>query len=74
MNINEYGYRKTINVDYEYKITIKEFTKWLKKNPAAETELWETLKKIQKLSVEDLYFIAWDYNIPIIMVKYLWAI
>jgi hypothetical protein len=74
MNTNEYNYRKTINIDYDYKITIKEFTKWLKKNPAAETELWETLKKIQKLSVEDLYFIAWDYNIPIIMVKYLWAI
>lgn len=74
MNTNEYNYRKTINVDYDYKITIKEFTKWLKKNPAAEAELWEALKKIQKLSVDDLYFIAWDYNIPIIMVKYLWAI
>lgn len=74
MNINEYNYRKTINVDYDYKITIKQFTKWLKKNPAAQAELWETLEKIQKLSVEDLYFIALDYKIPIIMVKYLWAI
>ena len=74
MNTNEYNYRKTINVDYDYKITIKQFTKWLKKNPAAQAELWETLEKIQKLSVEDLYFIACDYKIPIIMVKYLWAI
>lgn len=74
MNTNEYNYRKTINLDYEYKITVKEFRKWLQKNPAAESEFWEGLKKIQKLSTEDLYFFAWDYNIPIIMVKYLWAI
>ncbi len=74
MDINEYYYRKTINTDDEYKITIKEFTKWLKKHPDCANELWEKLEKIQKLSTEDLYSIAWDYNIPIIMVKYLWEI
>lgn len=74
MNINEYNYRKTINTDRDYKITIKEFIKWIKKYPGCESELWERLKKIQKLSTEDLYHIAWDYTIPIIMVKYLWEI
>lgn len=73
MNTNEYNYKKTINVNADYRITIKEFRKWLQKNPTIEAELLEDLKKIQKLSLDDLYYFAWDYTIPIIMVKYLWA-
>ena len=66
---NEMEYRKTINVDFEYKITVTEFRKWLR-DTNNEKEFFEKLLKIQKMEIDDYYLFAWDYNIPIIMVKY----
>lgn len=68
-NINELYYRKTINTEPEFKITTKEFLKWLSDNHYTKT-FFKEVKKIYNFDTNSLYSIAWDYSIPIIMVKY----
>ncbi len=75
MDKNELNYRKTINVDYEYKITVKEFRNWLHENNEENYFLKKVtfLKKEQnseKNTTENYYNLAWEYNIPVIMAKY----
>lgn len=69
MSYNEMNYRKCINVDYEFKISINVFRAWLKEHKLERT-FFSDLKKFHKFEIDDLYYFAWDYNIPIIMVKY----
>lgn len=70
MDYNTKKYMSTINTDYDYKITISEFSRWLEEHN--EDEFF--LKKIRSWLIEDdidyLYAVAWDFTIPIIMVKW----
>lgn len=63
INNNEITYRKQINIDKDYKISIKDFIKWLKEYGEVEG-----FKK--ELAAYDDYSIATDYSIPVTMVKY----
>ena len=63
MTTNKIQYMKEINYDPEYKITVKEFTKWL-----AENNMEDTFNKM--LKEKDDYDIALDFSIPVTMVKY----
>jgi len=58
-------YMQEINVDPEYRISIKEFTKWLEDN-----DLYSTFMKMLNDPNEDVYDIAQDFSIPVSMVKY----
>lgn len=64
---NKEIYFNEINTDKEYNITIAEFTKWLEDHNC--TERFKTA--VNRIDTEeDLYFVAVDYSIPVIMVKY----
>lgn len=75
MDRNELNYRKTINLDNEYKITIKEFRIWLQDTHEEnyffkKVAFMKREQNSDKNNTENYYNLAWDYNIPIIMVKY----
>lgn len=59
-------YRNEINTNQEYKITYKDFIAWLKSNNA-EKNFRQSLNTIE--NEKDIYSIAVDYSIPVIMVK-----
>ncbi len=63
---NESIYRKEINTNEDYKISKKEFEKWLRD----ENKLGVfTVDLYDAMMSDDMYTVAVDYSIPIIMVK-----
>lgn len=67
---NTQMYLDTINTDSEYKITVKEFKAWLEKNNLTRQFSEDIRRWLIEDDIDFLYSIAWDYNIPIILVKY----
>lgn len=65
MTRNQRQYMEEINYDIEYKITVKDFTQWLTENKKEEV-----FRKMLENKDLDLYDIALDFSIPVIMVKY----
>lgn len=65
MTRNQRQYMEEINYDIEYKITVKDFTQWL-----AENKKEEVFRKMLENKDLNVYDIALDFSIPVIMVKY----
>lgn len=63
--IYEEQYRKEINTDPFYRVSIDNFLRFLKKN-----HLQGAFAELINQEEIDMYFVAVDYSIPIIMVKY----
>ena len=64
---NKEIYNNEINTNEEYNITVAEFTEWLEENNLTEHFTTE----VNNITTEDdIYYIAVDYSIPVIMVKY----
>lgn len=61
---NRERYMKAINTDTEYKTTIAEFRQWLRDN-----NMEQRFATDMRYPENDLYDIAVDYSIPVIMVK-----
>ena len=62
-------YQKEINTCYDYIITKKEFLNWLDKN-GKNQDFAEAI--FTAFLSGDLYTVAVDFSIPIVMVKALW--
>lgn len=64
---NKEIYNNEINTNEEYNITVAEFAEWLEENNLTE----HFTKEVNNITTEDdIYYIAVDYSIPVIMVKY----
>ena len=63
---NKEQYTKEININKEYKITVKEFKTWL-----TENNMVTTLKGMLNNPTYDNFDIALDFSIPVAMVKLL---
>lgn len=66
MKTNREKYMTEINVYEGYKTTCEKFEKWLAENGYTETFKKE-LRQVE--DIEGMYYIAYDYCIPLIMVK-----
>ena len=63
---NKMQYEKAIKEGNEdFTFSIREFSNWL-----IDNDMWDRFEKDLNCPFNDLYDIAWDYSIPIIMVKY----
>jgi len=69
INANYEKYRKEINFCEDYVITKKEFLDWLDKNEKNQ-DFGEAI--FTAFLSGDLYTVAVDFSIPVIMVKALW--
>jgi len=69
---NEEIYRKEINESKDYKTTKEKFKKWLKENEY-ERQFKRDCKEMIENPDMDIYDIAVDYSIPIILLKALLA-
>lgn len=64
---NKEIYNNEINTNEEYNITVAEFAEWLEENNLTK----HFTKEVNNITTEDdIYYIAVDYSIPVIMVKY----
>lgn len=77
MKSNDYNtlqYMEHVNKDADFRTTVKDFCLWLDEHDEAEA-LYKQLCYLNRVEGQEaeeyLYMIAWDYSIPIIMVKYL---
>ena len=70
---NETMYRKSINNSPDFHTSIEEFLSWLTRYEEMDTFLWQIwhYKNAETEEATDwAYQIAWDYSIPVSMVKY----
>lgn len=65
---NEKEYRKAVNRDPNYRINTINFVLWLDEHERKQKEFFRMLRQIE--TEKDLYGIAVDFSIPIIMVKW----
>lgn len=65
---NEKEYRKAVNRDPNYRISTINFVLWLDEHERKQKEFFRMLRQIE--TEKDLYGIAVDFSIPIIMVKW----
>jgi len=65
---NEEIYRKEINENKDYKTTKEKFKEWLKENEYEKQFEKDSTQMIENLDM-DIYDIAVDYSIPIILLK-----
>lgn len=65
---NEKQYRNEINHNTDYRITTTEFILWLNEHEKEKQLFFRSLKQIE--TTEDVFFVAVDFSIPVIMVKW----
>ncbi len=65
MTQNQKRYMEEINYSIDYRISVKDFKQWLRWNKHEET-----FRKMLENKDLDLYDIALDFSIPVIMVKF----
>lgn len=61
-------YQMNINTNEYYKISKKDFVKWLEES--GEKNFFKNMIEADELNIEEWYDIAVDYSIPFIMIKW----
>lgn len=69
-NPNELKYRNAVNHNSLFRISNSDFQKWLKLNNFTDDFLTAIYRLEGLNDYEELYDLAWDYSIPIIIIKF----